>query len=745
MAPEYDFNIRDYWLILKKRKIIVIVTTVMMAILTFLFANYQKIEPIYEAVASIKIDRNPPIGEINGFLAWGFETGDYVETQARLIRSFPVMVRAAKELGMVERGMSEEEVRQRPELLRTVLQLKDHIETEKEGITNIVHITARANDPVLAEQIANTVAKVFRQWDFEQKNKRIDEARRFIERQLKKIKAELQAQEDQIRLFKEQTGSVPLETQASEDFKALIETERALTDAQHKLQEVSLILKSLREERRLPTLEELGLPGRSPTPVFQTLNNKLNQYLVERDTLLLEFTEEHPKVKALSVKIEKTIEDMIEQLASEEKTLQRKVRLLRSKLADLQERIAEYPEMGLTLARLERNVKVNSETYAQLEERYQDILIRTAQRVYDISVIRPAVAPSKPVNQPAVFAITMVGTFMGLLLGGVLAFVFETLDTSIGAIDDVERLLNVPVLGLIPHLVPDEIIKKLREKAKDAKEEDLERQALLTLHYDPRSTIAESYRALRTNVQYLQIERGFRTFIITSTNPLEGKSSIVANLAITFAQMGKRTLLVDCDLRKPEIHRLFGIPRHDGLTDIILGNMPWQDTVKSITELLMGTFELDEILQTPGMDNLHIITCGSVPPNPSELLMSERMDSFLKEAREAYDVVLIDSPPVIPVSDPAILGAKCDGVILVYEVGKVGRNALKRAKFLIENVKGQVVGIVLNKVKAEVSPDFHELEYYKYYGKYGYGRGYGVREEEEKARRGFFSRLLRRR
>jgi capsular exopolysaccharide synthesis family protein len=263
---------------------------------------------------------------------------------------------------------------------------------------------------------------------------------------------------------------------------------------------------------------------------------------------------------------------------------------------------------------------------------------------------------------------------------------------------------------------------------------------MLLMHYDPRSNFAESFRALRTNVQYLHLEKGYKTFLVTSTNPLEGKTCISANLALTFAQMGKKTLLLDADLRKPQVHNMFGLDRHMGLTDVLLGNHPWKDTVKSIPDLLLGPFELDEILQTPGMDNLHIITCGTIPTNPAEILHSDTMNAFIEEVQEAYDYVLIDTPPVIPVSDAAILGARCDGVIFVYEVGKVGRAALKRAKFLIENVKGEVVGIVLNKIKAEVSPDFYELGYYRYYHKHSYG--YGIGDDEEK--RGLFGRLFRR-
>lgn len=737
---QFDFNLRDYWMIIRRRRVVVIATTIMMSILTFLFAHFQKIEPIYEATASVKVELHAPLLETKGgAIPMGFAEGDYIETQAKLIRSFPVIVRVAKQLGMVGPKTSEDEIRKNPERLRIVMDLKDNIETDKEGITNIVNIIARTPDPILSERVANITAETFRQWDFEQKNKRVDETRRFVEQEITKVKAELEEGEDRIRLYKERSGSVSLETQASEDFRMLTNSELTLAETENKLKEVNSILKHLREEGRLPTQEDLGRPGASPSSVFQNMKTRLNQLLVERDTLLLEFTEQHPNVKALNVKIEETIQQMLEQLEAENNTLQRKRKNLRKKIGELRERIGSYPEASLMLARLERNVKVNAATYQQLQTRYQDILIRSAQRVYDVQIIRPAIAPDRPINQPAVYAISFVGTFLGLLLGGVLAFVFEALDTSIGAIEDIESFLEVPVLGLVPYIISDEAIQKLKEQWKDRPVEELERHALLTTHYDPRSTIAESFRALRTNIQYLNIEQGSKVFVVTSSNPEEGKTCVVANLAITFAQMGKRTLLVESDLRKPQLHRMFGLHREDGLTDVILDDRPWEEMTKSIAELLLGTFHLDDILMTPGMDNLHIITCGSMPLNPSEILLSDRMNDFLKDVRESYDFIFFDVPPVIPVSDAAILGSRVDGVIFVYEVGKVGRAALKRAKFLIENVKGKVVGIVMNKIKAEVSHDYHDLEYYRYYGsKYAYG----VEEEGKKARRGLLKRLF---
>jgi capsular exopolysaccharide synthesis family protein len=190
----------------------------------------------------------------------------------------------------------------------------------------------------------------------------------------------------------------------------------------------------------------------------------------------------------------------------------------------------------------------------------------------------------------------------------------------------------------------------------------------------------------------------------------------VINLALTMAQAGNKILIVEADLRRPSIYNVFGLEREPGLTDIILGNYKWEEVVKGITDFMMGKLELAEIMRTPGMDNLSLITCGSIPPNPAELLSSPKLSEFISEVEQNFDYIIYDTPPILPVADTSILSQRIDGTLLVYEVGKVARGVLKRAKSQIDAVKGSVPGVILNNVKAEMSPD-----YYKYHMNYYYG------------------------
>jgi capsular exopolysaccharide synthesis family protein len=192
----------------------------------------------------------------------------------------------------------------------------------------------------------------------------------------------------------------------------------------------------------------------------------------------------------------------------------------------------------------------------------------------------------------------------------------------------------------------------------------------------------------------------------------------VVNVAITMAQLGQKVLLIDGDLRRPVISKLFGVEQIPGLTDVILGNFEWNNVVRSITDLMMGKMSIEDIMKTPGLDNLHIITSGTYSPNPAELINSKAIGEFMDSIREEYDVVVIDAPPVLAATDAALWSSHVDATVMVYQVGKIARGALKRSKVSLENLNAHVIGVVLNGLKAEISPDFGYQDYYYYY----YGR-----------------------
>ncbi len=224
------------------------------------------------------------------------------------------------------------------------------------------------------------------------------------------------------------------------------------------------------------------------------------------------------------------------------------------------------------------------------------------------------------------------------------------------------------------------------------KKVNTERQ-LITIT-NPKSTISEAFRTLRTNIQFASLDKDIRTLMVTSSGPAEGKSTTIANLAIVMAQSEKRVLLVDADMRKPTVHHIFRVSNRAGLTNV-----------------LIGQFSLEEMVRPTLVDGLDILTSGPIPPNPSELLASKRMSMLMSEMMDQYDMVLFDTPPVIAVTDAQILASQVDGVLLVVFYGKTPKEAALKAKNQLDNVKAKLLGVVLN--NKQIKGDNY---YYYYYG-----------------------------
>jgi succinoglycan biosynthesis transport protein ExoP len=303
-----------------------------------------------------------------------------------------------------------------------------------------------------------------------------------------------------------------------------------------------------------------------------------------------------------------------------------------------------------------------------------------------LTLVQHAAVPQIPVSPNAPLNIAL-GGLAALAIGVAVALLRETLDNRIRNERDVETLTETPILGGI---VFD---PKANERP-------------LIVHVDPRSARSESFRTLRTNLQFLDVGRTDRSFVITSSIQSEGKSTSAANLAIALADAGSRVLLVDADLRRPKVHEYMGLEGAAGLTDLLIGRAEPQD-----------------VIQPWGKDGLYVLPAGKIPPNPSELLGSKALTSLLAEFNKAFDVVLFDAPPLLPVTDAAILARIVGGTIVVCAAGRTHKNQLKGALSALRNVDAPVSGIVLTMLPTK-GPDAYG------YGRYGYGYGYGATSDE---------------
>ena len=721
---EYDLNLRDYTRILRKRKFIILFSTVMLGFFSLFFATLIKPIPLYNATASVKIEDSTTMAGLY-IESVTYSDADTLETQSAIITSIPVIELVAKDMGLIDKELSREEIRDNPELLNIVLDIKGKISTLVEGETNIVNISVVSEDPKYSKTIANSTAKMYQLSNILEKNRRNIEAKKFIEKRLEKVGNRLNSAQKELKTLRQEKRFVTMDVHIAQTVRRLEVAEKKHNEVRKRLDETLLLTKNLKEQKALPKEKSEGFYAEKMNPIFSSLNTRLNDLRSKRDLLLLDFTIKHPETKRVDLEIDNTVENMLRSLSTEEKKLRDIVKVTTK---EMKEQTAEYrslPEIGFRLADIEMDIKNNQILFAELESKHQEVLIKDAEKIQEITIIRPALEPTIPVNPPTTAATTVVGTIIGFILGVVMAFVRETIDTSIGAIEDVEAFLGVPVVGIIPFMGAEEIVDTLLQK-KDLEqpEEVLELNARLVSHFAPKSTMAESFRSMRTGIEFILNDRKLKSLSFTSTTMREGKTTITSNFAMTMAEIGKKILLVDGDMRKPMTNNMFGIEREPGLSDVILGNYNWDEVIKTDTDIMMGKMGMEDITTTaPGINNLNIITSGLIPPNSTELLSSERMAEIISEMKEAYDVVLFDSTPVLPSTDAVILASKMDAVVMVNQVGQIARGALKRAKAQLDTSKANIIGVVLNGLKPETGRE------YKDYGYYGYSYSYGAEQE----------------
>lgn len=546
------------------------------------------------------------------------------------------------------------------ERMAVTKRLQGQIKTEQVGNTSIISITVTSPSAETAAMLANTVASVYVKSHFENKKKEASNVKEFIKNQLDNYLKELQ--------------------------------------------DAELTLENFRRENPLAIEGDLNSAPLQSDPLVTSLNQEIVKTETELMTARSKYTDEHPDVIALKQRLAKAKDDLT-------KTLGR-----------MTESHKDLSTKGVRLIQLKRNMASANDIYSMFKKNYEEARILEAEKAQDVTVIEPASIPGSPITPNLKFNL-IIGVFGGLLIGIILAFVAENLDITIGRIEEIEEVLKVQVLGIIPSTSLEKnrgFFKSWfkRKNSPSRKEEIHERLVVL---FSPTSVAAEAYRTLRTHLDFsgLRKSENHNSFIITSSGPEEGKTQTLCNLAIAIAQAGKKILIVDSDFRKPTIHKLFGLKRSPGLSNVLIGSIPWKEALNTSTEILLGGLEYDKVVSSQGIENLHIMTSGERVFNPSEILSFPRMREFIQEVKREYDIVIFDSPPTLPVTDSSILGALVDGVLLVYQAGRTSRNALFRTKIQLENAGAKILGIVVNNLKAEFIEDVTPAQRYRYYGYYG--------------------------
>ncbi|MDQ6965255.1 MAG: polysaccharide biosynthesis tyrosine autokinase, partial [Mariprofundales bacterium] len=718
-SSSYDLNLDEYWQIIVRRRWVILFCAVSLGLFSWIFSWLHQPPPIYSSMAAVKINATV---DVNATLGNGRRKVVDMETQIGLISSYALMERAARVLGYIPDDVTSDEARVHPVYINRIIDLKRSIEVDQEGNGGLITITAVSPDASTAQKMAQAVATSYIKFNLEEQNRQLYEAKKFIKNQMAVVGKRLQESEDDVRRFSREHGM----SLAGSDPKTVtniindLDNQYRLT-VQH-LADLRFTLQQLKRqfEKDDQDFTAITVVG-EVSGYFKALNQRLIEMQLKRTALATSYTRAHPQMLELQAQADDILVNMVDELINQVRLTQTREKELKRRIALSTERYTNIPANTAELARLNRTVAINEDLFAQLEQKYQEVLIRESQKQQTVSMVRPAMISYNRINPIKVGQTAAAGFLLGLVLGLVIALILEAMDTSIGTIEEVESFLDLSVIGYIPQLKDDEAAEVFsQQEGLQVRGGSMDRQIRLITHFAPTAVLSESYRSLRTNLMFSQGGKLSKILMITSSTMREGKSSTSVNLAIVLVQQGARVLLVDGDMRKPMVHHTFGVEKGPGLSDCLLGQFPWRDAVKRFSDIVLGEMGIDMAMYTPGLDQLELLTCGNVNANPPDLLASQTMDTMLDEFREEYDFVIIDMPPTLHTTDATILAGRVDGVLLIYHVGSVVRGALKRVKGTLESVGANVVGLVLNGVRGDVSSDFKSLKRDRYYA-YGYG------------------------
>jgi capsular exopolysaccharide synthesis family protein len=442
---------------------------------------------------------------------------------------------------------------------------------------------------------------------------------------------------------------------------------------------------------------EESLQSRDFNRRIAEMKNKLTS--ITESLILSGWSEEDPFAASQEI-FNKIVEQEVEVHAAKSRANQYQ------KLVDqMSDRLISLPAHTLQYARLERELKLNENLYITMKQKYEESRITEAGQRGKVDILDPAlvalrIKPNKKLN-------LFLGIILGLGLGLGYAFIKELLDSTVKAVEQLERK-GLTVLGIIPDMHRHSDRERVGMKRKVPSKGGSDFQRRLITYEDPKSPISESYRTLRTNITYSSADKKIRSLLISSPQPGEGKSTTVANLAIAFAQLRKNTLLIDADLRKPVQHNVFQQPRGPGLAEYLIGEIE----------------DFASITHSTKVENLSIVTAGALPPNPSELLGSNRMSELVDQLEHEWDIVLFDSPPIVAVTDSSMISAEIDALVMVVKAGQTDLAAVDRALDTISNVKSPLVGAILNGANPETLAGKYSY-YYSYYQNYYYADGGG--------------------
>ncbi len=623
--------------------------------------------------------------------------------RGRVIKAIPFLEPILRFLGVdVE---STEEVITAEKLLKSSISdyifPRPYVTAEQYESTDIIKIEAISPDPEQAMKIANTMAGAFIESELNRVRKDYKGAKTFIDENIEKIRHEYVNALQALKEFKEKEKTVNLDTETTYLLQKISDLKKTMEDNNLSIYKLRASIKPVESQlKSIPRYEKTSEQIKE-NDIIQSLKLTLRDLYLDLAATKTKYTREHPSVVDIQNKIEQTKEliqkEMSKVFASETTSVNPLHETIMEKLAGYYADIAAYesqnqifpniikkyeaelmtlPKKSSSYAQLSLAVTVTQDVYDSLLKYQYQVGIVESMALSSIYLVEPAVIPDKKDSKhrnPSLFLNTIVAVLLGTIFGVSSALLIEYLDDTIRTPEDVRSFKGLTFLGSI---------YKLRKKE----------PRLISL-MDARSPIKETFRTLRNSIRYATLDNTPKSIVVTSALDKEGKSFLVANLAVSIANEGKRVLIIDGDMRRPSMHKYFNLANDTGLTNFLVGDAD----IRSI--------------QIPaGIEGVSIIPTGPLPPDPARLVESKKMQQLLKDITESYDLVIVDTPPILAASDSTVFGGWTDGMVIVVESGRASRHHLPEILDLAKKANINLIGAVLNKETGR-SASYYYYEY----------------------------------
>jgi polysaccharide biosynthesis transport protein len=748
--PEQEINLLDYVRIFLKYKWIIFLCFTVVLLVTYF--HTKAATRIYQASSRILIE-NKTQSEM--FLMTPVVNNTTINNTIEIIKSRPVL------------ELTYEMMRRDPDFEQLPISQSDNpigylrgVQTEHKRDTDILTLSFASPSPQEAVLVPSYIAQALISQITEYERLELNNIKDFLEDQVEIVASRLRIAEEDLRMYKIDRGVSLL----TEETRSLI---NRASDVEAAFEE-AVTEKTILEQKVAYLQEQLS----EQDEIFQDVNSIISSSVIDqlraevvsiqsRITNLIvrnEYPLDHPEIVQLNRQLDSAKENLNREIqralavrsgssdlfAYRSSTTERistaliELNIAESKVDALQRTVEEYntqisllPDKEIELARLERNYHINEKIHTMLVEKYEDAKIAVQAKLANIRLLEESTLPTNPIK-PNKRMNYLVGLVIGLGLGIATSLVLNSLDTKIHTLDDMERDVSLPIFGTIPYIKISEsdqanILEQLKRADGVEKEELIETQSLiearLVSHYAPKSRIAESYRTLRTNILAKKKTEGPISLVITSSAPKEGKTTTTANVGITLAQTEARVVLVDLDLRRPMIAKIFDLDKENGAADYLID----------------PSMKVERIIKKTKIPNLDVITSGFIPPNPSEIIASRRMEALIEDLKKIYDYILFDVPPIIAVTDALILAKKVDMKLLLIKVDSTEKDIVKRSKELMHNIEEVFTGAIANGVEAHKYYRGYSYYYY-YYSNYYY---YDEKKSGQDLKKSGIKKLLR--